>query len=78
MKSQVKGYFNEKIQVDLITMQPSWKRNERALTIVDVWSGYACAVALKNGTAKEVAEALVRRWIAIWGCPREMQSDNGP
>ena len=78
MKSQVKGYFNEKVQVDLITMQPSRKGNERVLTIVDVWSGYACAVPLRNGTAKEVAEGLVKRWIATWGVPTELQSDNGP
>ena len=78
MKSQVKGFFGEKIQMDLIAMQPSKKGNEKALTIVDVWSGFACAVALRNGTAKEVADALMKRWITIWGVPAEVQSDGGP
>ena len=78
MKSQVKGYFGEKVQLDLITMQPSRKGNERALTICDVWSGYACAAALRNGTAKEVADAFVRKWVAVWGAPTEVQTDGGP
>ena len=45
---------------------------------MDVWSGYTCAAALRNGTAKEVADALLRKWILVWGVPLEAQTDNGP
>ena len=44
LKSQVVGFFNEKIQLDLIAMQPSKKGNRKALSIVDMWSGYAWCV----------------------------------
>ena len=77
LKNQTAGFFNEKIQIDLITMQKSKKGNERALSIVDMWSGYAWCVALRNGTTVEVANALVNEWISRYGVPHELQSDNG-
>ena len=77
LKNQVKGYFNEKVQMDLITMRKSRKGNTRGLSIVDVYSGYSWCCALKNGTAKEVADAFVKEWVSRHGVPAELQSDNG-
>ena len=65
------------MQLDLIVMQRSVKGNERILTIVDVWSGFAAAIPMKSGTAKETADALMRHWVALWGAPMEVQTDGG-
>ena len=77
LTNQNAGFFNEKIILDLITMRPSEKGNESALSIVNVWSGFAWCVAIKNGSTTEVAKALTKEWISRYGVPMEIQSDGG-
>ena len=78
LKSQQAGFFNEKVVIDLITMRPSSSGCTRGLSIVDVWSGFGTCIALKGGTTKEVAEALMNEWICKHSVMNEIQSDRGP
>ena len=78
MKSQVAGYFNERLVIDLITLKPSSENHTRALSIVDVYSGYAEAHAMHSGTAAETVKTLFNHWVTKNGCPATILSDNGP
>ena len=78
LKTQQVGAFNQKIGIDLISMEESESGFKKALTVVDFWSGYAECIPLKGGTTEEVATALFNGWIAKHSVCEELQSDRGP
>ena len=66
------------ISIDLVGPFPRTERgNKYLMTIMDTFSRYATAIPLQNGTALEVANALVSQWISIFGVPSSIYSDRG-
>jgi transposase InsO family protein len=52
--------------------------NQYVLCTCDRFFKMSIAVAIPDQTASTVARALVDRWIAVFGIPRTLLSDNGP
>ena len=72
------GDVFERISVDLTGPHPRSRRgNVYILTIVDSFSKWAEAVALRDKGAETVARALVEHVFCRFGCPLELLSDNG-
>ena len=73
----VVGVPFQKVAIDLIgPLTPSARKNVYILTIVDYASKYPEAMALKKGTAIEVAEALLNVFSRV-GIPKEVVHDQG-
>ena len=73
--------FNDCIVVDHIVPETEGRtpRGYRyILTITDAWSNYLVAIPVKTQTAKENIEHIVRRWVLIFGQPKEIIVDNHP
>ena len=64
--------FNEKVAMDIKVIEGKF-----VLHIIDTFTRYSCAAILKNKSAKEVIRVLFRHWIAIFGQPRCLFTDNG-
>ena len=47
------------------------------LTMIDSFSGWAEAVPLPDQTAESVARAFFQHWIARYGVPEQVHSDQG-
>ena len=47
------------------------------LTIIDLFTGLAEAVLLPDMTTETLVNALVKRWIAVYGVPNRIHSDQG-
>jgi len=80
LKIQQKGLFSEypfqKVFIDLTGPLPTTKSGNRFLLgIIDGFSKWAELVPLKNGTAEEIADAIMNNWIA--GAPETLHSDRG-
>ena len=72
------GYPFEKISIDLAGPLPSGENGEKyILGIIDNFSRFVALIPLKRGTAEEVAKALVRHWISLFGSPYSIHSDRG-
>lgn len=68
----------EKISVDIAGPLPMGNNGEKyILGIIDNYSRYVALVPLRQGTADEVAKALLKHWIAIFGTPESIHSDRG-
>ena len=64
--------------IDIVGPLPTTREGNRfILVMVDAFSKWAEAVALKRHTAKEVATAILHQWTARYGVPREILSDQG-
>src|SRR5271156_3721869 len=46
-------------------------------TIIDHFSKYAEAVVVQDTRSSYLWEAFFTRWLAVWGCPTYLLSDNG-
>lgn len=69
----------EFIAIDVLGPLPRTSRgNQYVLCICDRFSKMSIAVAMPDQTASTVARALVDRWIAVFGIPITLLSDNGP
>ena len=69
----------EFIAIDVLGPLPTTARGNRfVLCITDRFSKMSVAVPLKDQTASVVAQTLVDRWIAVFGIPVTLLSDNGP
>ena len=69
--------FNERIHIDLVGPLHSNSGHAYVLTIRDAFSRYQQFAALKDKSATSVASALITKWIAPFGPPTSMTSDNG-
>ena len=56
---------------------PSSKRNTSVLMVTDQFSKWAEAYALKDITAKTVANVFCREWVCRFGCPLSVHTDQG-
>ena len=66
------------VAVDVVG--PVTHRQQRfyILTMIDHFTKYAEATVLTEVRADTTWAAFYERWIAIWGCPTSLLSDNGP
>ena len=70
----------EVIYIDLVGGKKALERDGVAsylLTIIDSFTGWAEAVPLPDMTTETVVNALVERWIAIYGVPERIHTDQG-
>ena len=64
--------FNETLAMDLKVL-----RGKVLLVMVDMCTRYCAAKVIPNKNASTVAEALFTTWIAYFGAPHQILSDNG-
>jgi transposase InsO family protein len=77
-KKLVAGFPFEKISIDLAGPLPPGENGEKyILGIIDNFSRFIALVPLKHGTATEVAKALMKNWICLFGTPGSIHSDRG-
>ena len=68
----------EKISMDIAGPLPTANNGEKyILGIIDNYSRYVVLIPLRQATASEVAKALLKHWIAIFGTPESIHSDRG-
>ena len=57
---------------------PPGENGERyILRIIDNFSRFTALIPLKRGTVEEVAKAVVKNWITLFGSPYLIHSDRG-
>ena len=72
------SYPGELVYIDLIgPYEPSSEGFKYALTVEDGFTRFAQIYKLRSKEAKEVARVLVQEYVATWGCPMGIHSDNG-
>ena len=64
--------FNEKVAMDLKQLNGQW-----ILHIIDMWSRYTVSVFIPRKRSSDVINALMERWIAVFGVMESIMSDNG-
>lgn len=68
----------DKIALDITGPYPITENgNKYILTMQDLLTKYCIAVPLQNQTAASVADALIRRFICVYGSPKIILSDQG-
>ena len=68
----------EKVSIDIAGPLQAGNNGERyILGIIDNYSRYVSLIPLRYATANEVAKALLKYWIAIFGTPESIHSDRG-
>ena len=63
--------------VDVVGPLPPSQGHRFILTIVDRTSRFLQAVPLKEASASEVSSAFLSQWVALFGLPALVTSDNG-
>ena len=72
------GVAFEKISMDIVGPLPVTNAgNECILTIQDNLTKYSLAIPLPNQQASTIADAFVKRFICIFGSPKEVLTDHG-
>ena len=72
------GEPNERVAMDIIDhLQISNSGSCCVLCITDHFSKYVKAIPLPNQTAETVADAFLRCWVAVFGAPHMLHTDQG-
>ena len=72
------GYPKQVLFIDLAGPLPETPASNRyILTCQDVFSRFVCLYPIPNKRTTTVAETLMHKHIAIFGCPLKIHSDNG-
>ena len=72
------GEPNERVAMDIVDhLQVSNSGNCCVLSITDHFSKYVKAIPLPNQQAETIADAFVRGWIAVFGAPLMLHTDQG-
>ena len=78
MKTFIAGAPFDRIAMDILDTHKIMRhRNRYFLVISDYFTKYTDAIPLRRYTAKNVANALMTKWIAYHGVPSEILSDQG-
>ena len=64
--------FNDVVALDLKEIDKTY-----ILYLTDHATRYSAATVVKSKEKEDIAEALIKNWIAIFGAPRVFLSDNG-
>ena len=64
--------FNEKVSTDLKQWNGHW-----LLHIIDIWSRYTLSDFINRKKPSDVIDALMQRWIAVFGTMGSIMTDNG-
>lgn len=68
----------EKVMIDIAGPLPSTATGHLyILGIIDIFSRYIVLIPLKKITTEVVIDAILKRWISIFGCPEMIISDGG-
>ena len=79
LQPMVAGAAFERISIDITGKHPRSRRgNEYILTLIDHFSKWSEAFAIRDHTATTVARILVTEVFTRFGCPRQILSDQGP
>ena len=65
-------FFNDVIVMDLKQIKSGY-----ILHIIDSYSRFTRSVIVNRKKSTEILEKLLKEWVAIFGCPRTMLTDNG-
>ena len=72
------SYFLERISIDIVGELPETEAgNKYILSVTDYFTKWAQAYPLPDQTAQSVADVLVSRYMAVFGCPSSIHSDQG-
>ena len=72
------GYALERVHIDIMgPLVETQKGNKYILVIVDQFTKWVEAFPLKNQLAETVAGVVVREFVARFGCPLEIHTDQG-
>ena len=66
------SHFNEKVAMDLKQWNKRW-----LLHIIDMWSRYTVSVFIDRKKSSDVLNALIQKWIAVFGIMGSIMTDNG-
>ena len=78
LQRYIVGVPFERVACDVMGPILETERGNRYILIVtDYFSRWVEAYPLQNQTAESIAGVLAREWIARFGCPAELHSDNG-
>ena len=64
--------FNEKVAMDLKQWNEQW-----ILHIIDMWSRFTISVFINRKRSSEVINALMQKWVGIFGVMGSIMTDNG-
>jgi len=67
----------QRVHIDLLQLPTTTAGNKYALVMVDAFTKWVEATPLKTKHMDGVAEELIKLWIARFGPPRQLHSDNG-
>jgi transposase InsO family protein len=71
-------HFNDKIAWDIQgPLHLTTRQNKYILVISDAFSRFAVSIAIVDTTASTVAHMFIMHWVAYFGCPNSLMSDNG-
>ena len=65
-------HFNETVAMDLKQWNGRW-----ILHIIDMWSRYTVSVLINRKKPSNVIDALMQRWVAVFGVMGSIMMDNG-
>ena len=68
----VASQFNEKVSMDLKQCNGHW-----ILHIIAMWSRYTVSVFINRKKPSDAIDALMQRWIAVFGTMGSIMTDNG-
>ncbi len=67
----------EYIAMDLLSLPESYAGHRYAMIVMDYHSRYSIVAPLRTKEAEEVAQALIRNVIMVYGPPKKLLTDNG-
>lgn len=68
----------QNVAIDVQTITPrTFSGNVKVLAMIDVFTRFARAAAIRDEKAEIIAEVLIREWISVFGPMEVLQSDGG-